>query len=159
MKSNKTQQRLPINPIIAKLLSKTEEPVVQFRGFLGETTDGNVAIYRDFSLTKYVEIPASSILHVTQPECDESPVTVFVPASTKVSMVQKQRADRLIGASPGVLDSGFCVQTCTDAYIDCQLSGYSTDTCDYFFDKCISGCGTTPALKRYGGYSLKRSDR
>jgi hypothetical protein len=78
-----------VNPLVEEL-TKNESLAVPLVGYVGPSEAGVVRLYRDLSLRRYVEIPASEIIRVRQDEKDpEGLCTVLFNSSAKLKFVRE----------------------------------------------------------------------
>jgi hypothetical protein len=89
--------QLAPNPLITELLRAAPdgEEIVRFSGYVGPSTPETVRLYENLSLSRYLEIPRSAILHSEEGDSKTSPVKIFVRSSAIITSVNRSTASSL----------------------------------------------------------------
>jgi hypothetical protein len=121
--------KFPPHPLIAKMLATygALKSLVALEGYIGPTqTPGAVRLYLDLDFRSYVEIPADQILFPDPGNADQNttltkdvdPTKIFVPASTKIEVIQVQSASVEASFLQGNITSSYPLGSCRPAPSD-----------------------------------------
>ena len=78
-----------VNPLVQDLLTEGSGKVLMIGGFVGPMKDEHIRLYADLSLSKYVEIAKTDVLHVIEvPEEPEKPCIIFFKSKAELKYVQ-----------------------------------------------------------------------
>jgi hypothetical protein len=84
-----------VNPVIAAL-EKADVSTVVIEGFLGESMDGSVRIYRALDTSTYVDIPKEAVITMQPGRSGEAGAfRAYVRASSEILTVQRHRVRAL----------------------------------------------------------------
>jgi hypothetical protein len=132
--------QLAPSPIITEMLRAAPEGegLVSFSGYVGPSTPDTVRLYENLSLSRYLEIPRSAIVHALQEgDSKTSPVKLYVRSSAMIASVNRGTASSLslrgkmsavsrfkLGVERGLPDA------CRDTCLSCLLLAAGCIACD-----------------------------
>jgi hypothetical protein len=76
MGTNKNE--FPLNPIVEKLLSQGEGPLVALKGYVGPSTGSTVRLYDSITLGSYTDVPKNAVITTTPGSSDADPTTLYI---------------------------------------------------------------------------------
>jgi hypothetical protein len=164
-----------VNPIVQDLLAEGSGKVLTVGGFVGPTTDENIRLYSDLSLSTYIEIARTDVVRVVEvPDKPEQPCIVFLKSTAELKFVQEAsfRAEHVLSAiasvCPGCGDHGgapraaaqqtgggggptidLCAWACVERYRLCagpNATSWQRFWCAAAYLYCRLTCGTGPII-------------
>jgi hypothetical protein len=151
-----------VNPAVKKFL-ETGGRLVKLSGFIGPSETGQVRIYEDLGVIRFIEISQSDVIRVAYgPEKEEAPCTVYVRGTAELRCVSQATVSAaemaaVVAATPDrtarrqaliarLKDDGpelpeyNCELGCEVARLGCELGSRGPFWCAMDFYLCRLGC-------------------